>query len=57
MTVLTKTGAPAFKLFSLIHFNLFLKKVSISLGKLCLKLINCVAIKYSFNVVIWLSAQ
>ena len=52
MTVLTKTGA---SLSFSNYFNLFLKKVSISLGKLYLKLTNCVAIKYSFNVVIWLS--
>ena len=57
MTVLTKTGASLSFSLLFFHFNLFLKKVSISLGELCLKLTNCVAIKYSFNVVIWLSVH
>ena len=45
------------KHFSWIHFNLFLKKVSISLWKLCLKLTKCVTIEYSFNEIFWLSLQ
>ena len=34
-----------------------MKKVSISLGKLCLKLTKCDTIKNSFNEVIWISLQ
>ena len=45
------------KHISWIHFNLFLKKVSISLWKLCLKLRKCVTIEYSFNEIFWLSLQ
>ena len=49
MTILTKTDVCIFKFFSWNRFNLFLKKVLISLGKLCLKLTICVTIKKIFN--------
>ena len=56
MAIVTKTGASLSVSF-LIHFDLYLRKFSISLGKLYLKLTKCVTIKNSFNEVIWLSLQ
>ena len=47
MAILTKIDAPSSFLFELYQF--IFKKVSISLGKLCLKLTKCVTIKYSVN--------
>ena len=52
MAILTKT-VPS----STSSFYFWGEKVSISLGKFCLKLTKCVTIKYSFNEVIWLSLQ